>query len=46
MINITDKIQCCGCNACGDICAHKAIAFKTGDMYLFHVTSDDMEVVL
>lgn len=29
MINITDKTQCCGCNACGDICAHKAITFKT-----------------
>lgn len=34
MINITDKTQCCGCNACGDICAHKAIAFKAGDTYL------------
>lgn len=29
MINITDKTQCCGCNACGDICAHKAITLKT-----------------
>lgn len=29
MINITDKVKCCGCNACGDICAHKAITFKT-----------------
>lgn len=29
MINITDKIQCCGCNACGDVCAHHAITFKT-----------------
>lgn len=29
MINITDKVQCCGCNACGDVCAHKAITFKT-----------------
>lgn len=29
MISITDKKKCCGCNACGDICSHRAIAFKT-----------------
>lgn len=29
MITITDKAKCCGCNACGDICIHKAITFKT-----------------
>lgn len=29
MINITDKSQCCGCNACGDVCAKHAITFKT-----------------
>lgn len=29
MINITDKALCCGCNACGDICAHNAITFET-----------------
>ena len=29
MINITNKIDCCGCNACGDVCAHGAITFKT-----------------
>lgn len=29
MINITDKSQCCGCNACGDICPKDAITFKT-----------------
>lgn len=36
MIKITDKAQCCGCNACGDICAKKSISFKTdieGFMY-------------
>ena len=27
MIKITEKSQCCGCNACGDVCAHKAITF-------------------
>lgn len=29
MIDIKDKKECCGCNACGDICAHKAITFTT-----------------
>jgi len=28
MIQITDKTNCCGCNACGDVCAHQAITFK------------------
>jgi len=28
MINIQNKVDCCGCNACGDVCAHKAITFK------------------
>lgn len=28
MINITDKHNCCGCNACGDICPKQAISFK------------------
>ena len=29
MIQIKNKIDCCGCNACGDVCAHGAITFKT-----------------
>jgi acetyltransferase-like isoleucine patch superfamily enzyme/coenzyme F420-reducing hydrogenase beta subunit len=29
MITIANKKDCCGCNACGDVCAQKAIAFKT-----------------
>lgn len=29
MIQIEDKSKCCGCNACGDVCAHSAITFKT-----------------
>lgn len=27
MINIQDKKDCCGCNACGDICPKNAISF-------------------
>lgn len=29
MIRITNKVDCCGCNACGDVCGKKAISFKT-----------------
>jgi coenzyme F420-reducing hydrogenase beta subunit len=29
MINIANKKDCCGCNACGDICGHDAISFVT-----------------
>ena len=29
MIKITDNSKCCGCCACVDICAHKAITLKT-----------------
>ena len=29
MINVKNKVDCCGCNACGDICAKNAITFKT-----------------
>lgn len=29
MINISKKEDCCGCNACGDICPKHAISFKT-----------------
>ena len=29
MIQISNKIDCCGCNACGDVCGQHAISFKT-----------------
>ncbi len=29
MISVQNKVDCCGCNACGDICPKKAITFKT-----------------
>lgn len=28
MLEINEKSECCGCNACGDVCHHNAIAFK------------------
>ena len=29
MIDIKNTIDCCGCNACGDVCSHQAISFVT-----------------
>lgn len=29
MIQISNKVDCCGCNACGDACNHGAISFQT-----------------
>lgn len=29
MIKINNKVDCCGCNACGDICPKNAISYKT-----------------
>jgi acetyltransferase-like isoleucine patch superfamily enzyme/coenzyme F420-reducing hydrogenase beta subunit len=29
MIDIKDKVDCCGCNACGDVCPKDAITFVT-----------------
>ena len=31
MISIQNKKDCCGCNACGDVCPVKAISFQTGN---------------
>ncbi len=31
MINITRKEECCGCQACGDICPKGSISFKTDE---------------
>ena len=42
MIHITNKVDCCGCNACGDICGKNAITFKT-DNEGFWYPEVDME---
>ena len=42
MINITNKVDCCGCNACGDACPKQAISFKT-DNEGFWYPEVDME---
>lgn len=42
MINIQNKVDCCGCNACGDACHKQAITFKT-DNEGFWYPEVDME---
>lgn len=32
MILIQDKLQCCGCNACGEVCPKSAIAFPVDNV--------------
>ncbi len=40
MINITNKIDCCGCQACGDICGKNAISFQTDDEGIWYPEVD------
>lgn len=42
MIKVSDKQQCCGCNACGDICPKGSITFKT-DVEGFWYPEVDMD---
>ena len=42
MINIVNKQDCCGCNACGDICAKGAITFqKDNEGFLYPVVDKE-----
>jgi acetyltransferase-like isoleucine patch superfamily enzyme/coenzyme F420-reducing hydrogenase beta subunit len=45
MIKIADKIDCCCCNACGDICAHRAITFKPDNEGFLYPTVDTSRCV-
>lgn len=40
MINIINKFDCCGCNACGDICGKHAISFVTDNEGFWYPTVD------
>lgn len=40
MINITNKVDCCGCQACGDICGKKAISFQTDEEGIWYPVID------
>lgn len=42
MISVLNKVECCGCNACGDACPKQAITFKT-DNEGFWYPEVDME---
>lgn len=41
MIDIKNKIDCCGCNACGDACSHQAITFKTDNEGFWYPEVDE-----
>jgi len=40
MINISNKVDCCGCQACGDVCGKKAITFKTDEEGIWYPIVD------
>lgn len=45
MIHITDKINCCGCQACGDICGKKAISFQTDSEGIWYPIVDENKCI-
>ena len=45
MISITNKINCCGCNACGDVCPCGAISFKTDNEGFWYPQVDESRCV-
>lgn len=45
MINILDKKECCGCNACGDICPHNAIVYETDNEGFWYPHVDEARCI-
>ena len=45
MISIKNNIDCCGCNACGDVCTHGAITFKTDIEGFWYPVVDETKCV-
>ena len=45
MIQIRNKVDCCGCNVCGDICNQKAITFETDNEGFWYPTVDIQQCV-
>lgn len=45
MINIKRKEECCGCNACGDICPKGAISFKVDNEGFWYPQVDNNKCV-
>ena len=43
MIQINNKVDCCGCNACGDVCSKNAISFVTdGEGFWYPQVNKDL----
>lgn len=45
MIQITDKVNCCGCNACGDVCPKEAISFTSDNEGFWYPKVDEDKCV-
>ena len=45
MIQITQKEDCCGCNACGDICQKDAITFTTDEEGFWYPVVDENKCI-
>lgn len=45
MIEIQNKIDCCGCNACADVCTHNAIAFRIDNEGFWYPKVDESKCV-
>ena len=45
MIDIKRKEECCGCNACGDICPRNAISFKTDEEGFWYPVIDNEKCI-
>ena len=41
MISITNKVNCCGCNACGDVCPCGAITYKSDNEGFWYPSVDE-----
>ena len=45
MIDVKRKEECCGCNACGDICPRNAISFKTDEEGFWYPAIDNEKCI-
>ncbi len=45
MIQIKNKVDCCGCNACGDVCSKNAISFITDNEGFWYPEVDGSKCV-
>ena len=45
MIKVIDKKDCCGCNACGDVCGHGAISFVDDEEGFWYPKVDESKCI-